>query len=111
MKLRANWLSRLALWLTLGAAVSLSGCRVTELPVPIDVATPTPFVLPSAVEPPAPTPTPDPIPSRCAFAMPYGMPTRFPPTPPARSSSWHSIRTSQSKSSRPMRPSTGTNWR
>ncbi len=71
MKLRANWLSRLALWLTLGAAVSLSGCRVTELPVPIDVATPTPFVLAPVVEPPTPTPTPDPDPEpvRLRYAM------------------------------------------
>jgi len=70
MKLRVNnWLSRLALWLTLGAAVSLSGCGVTELPVPIDVPTPTPFVLPSAARPPTPTPTPDPEPVHLRYAM------------------------------------------
>ncbi len=45
----------------------LSGCGINDLPVPLDVATPTPFVIESPAAPP--TPTPDPESVRLRYAM------------------------------------------
>jgi ABC-type glycerol-3-phosphate transport system substrate-binding protein len=47
--------------------LALSGCGVNDLPVPLDVATPTPFAIESPATPPTPTPDPEAVHLRYAM--------------------------------------------